>query len=104
MIGLKVVAASAAALLALAPMTGFAQNARGFYAATPTAAPTQESLITRGTAWKCDGGTCTAAKGTSRDTIMCELVAREVGTLIAFRAGATDFNAEALAKCNAKAR
>ena len=104
MTGLKIVAASAAALLALAPAAGFAQNTRGFYAATPATAPAKTSLITRGTAWKCDGGTCTAAKSTSRDTIMCELVAREVGTLSSFRAGGADFDAEALAKCNAKAR
>lgn len=98
------VAAAAAATLALAPVPGIAQTARGYYAATPVEAPSKASLVTRSTVWKCGEGVCTAAKATSRDTIMCELVAREVGTLASFRANGTSFDADALAKCNEKAR
>ena len=98
------VAAAAAATLALTPATGFAQGARGYYAATPAAAPSETSLITRNTLWKCGEGVCTAAKSNSRDAIVCELVAKEVGTLSAFRANGTEFDADALAKCNTKAR
>ena len=99
------VAAAAAATLALTPATGFAQgSARGYYAATPTAAPSKTSLVTRSTVWKCGEGTCIAAKANARDNIVCELVAKEVGTLTAFRANGADFNAEALAACNAKAK
>ena len=98
------VAAAAAAALALAPTAGMAQTARGYYAATPATAPAKASLVTRSTVWKCTGGTCTAAKATSRDAIVCELVAREVGQLTTFRANGTEFDADALAKCNTKAR
>jgi len=35
---------------------------------------------------------------------MCELVVREVGTLNSFSANGTAFDADALAKCNARAR
>ena len=62
------------------------------------------SLVTRSTVWKCGDGVCTAGKANTRDNIMCELVAREVGQLSAFRANGTEFDAEALAKCNTKAR
>jgi uncharacterized low-complexity protein len=98
------VAAAAAASLALAPVAGHAQTTHGYYAATPATAPSGGSIVTRSTVWKCNGGTCTAAKATSRDAIMCELLVREVGQLTAFRANGADFDADALAKCNTKAR
>jgi uncharacterized low-complexity protein len=99
------VAAAAAASLALVPAAGIAQNApRGYYAATPATAPTKASLVTRSTIWKCGEGSCTAAKANARDNIVCELVVREVGKLDAFSANGTAFDADALAKCNAKAR
>lgn len=98
-------AAAAAATLALVPAAGIAQGgANGYYAATPVAAPTKASLVTRSTIWKCDGGTCVAAKANARDGIMCELLAREIGKLSAFRANGADFDATALEKCNAKAQ
>lgn len=100
----RAAAATAAAMIALAPSAGVAQNARGYYAAAPAAAPSKSSVVTRSTVWKCTGGSCVAAKGNARDAIMCELLAREVGALTAFRAGDTEFDAEALAKCNSKAR
>jgi hypothetical protein len=95
----------AAATLALAPAAGIAQAATsGYYAATPMTAPAKASFVTRSTLWKCNAGTCTAAAtGSARDGIVCELVAREVGKLSAFRANGTDFDAAALDKCNAKA-
>ena len=98
------VAAAAAATLALTPAASFAQTGRGYYAATPATAPAKASLVTRSTIWKCDAGICTAGKANARDPIVCELVAREVGTLTAFSAGGAAFDAEALAKCNTKAR
>jgi hypothetical protein len=45
-----------------------------------------------------------ASKANARDNIVCELVAREVGKLQSFRANGADFDADALAKCNTKAR
>jgi len=98
------VAAAAAATLALAPTAGFAQTSRGYYAATPVTAPAQSSIVTRSTVWRCGDGTCTASKATSRDAIMCELLAREIGQLQSFTANGAAFDADALAKCNARAR
>jgi uncharacterized low-complexity protein len=98
------VAAAAAAMLALTPATAFAQTGRGYYAATPVTSPEKASLVTRSTVWKCGSGTCIASKANARDNIVCELVAREVGRLSDFRANGASFDADALAKCNAKAR
>jgi len=47
---------------------------------------------------------CVASKANARDNIVCELVAREVGQLSAFRANGSEFDEAALAKCNTKAR
>jgi hypothetical protein len=98
------VAAAAAATLVLAPVSGNAQTVRGYYSATTATAPGKTNIITRSTVWKCNDTVCTAPKATSRDTIMCELVVREVGTLQSFSANGTAFDAEALEKCNARAR
>lgn len=98
------VAAAAAATLALTPAIGTAQTSRGYYAATPVSAPAKPSLITRDTVWKCGEGVCVASKASSRDAIMCELVAREVGKLQTFTAGGNAFDADALAKCNTRAK
>ena len=98
------VATAAAATLALTP-AGYAQGAaRGYYAATPATATAKTKMVTRSTVWKCGDGVCVAAKADARDAIVCELVAREVGTLTAFRANGAEFDTAALAKCNAKAR
>ena len=98
------VAAAAAATLALVPVSGFAQTTRGYYSATPVAAPAKASIVTRSTVWHCGEGVCTASKATSRDAIMCELMVREVGALQSFSANGAAFDADALAKCNARAR
>lgn len=99
------VAAAAAATLALAPVSGFAQTPGGYYSATPVTAPAKSSFVTRTTVWKCGDGACAAStKSTSRDAIMCELVVREVGALSSFSAGTTAFDAAALEKCNARAK
>ena len=99
------VAAAAAATLALTPATGFAQGAaRGYYSATPATATAKTKIVSRSTVWKCGEGVCIANKADARDSIVCELVAKEVGTLTAFRANGAEFDAASLAKCNSKAR
>ena len=75
-----------------------------FLSVAAVAAPDKATLVTRTTVWKCGEGVCTAAKTTSRDAIMCELVAGEVGKLSAFRANGQEFDTAALEKCNARAR
>lgn len=104
MVRLLSVAAAAAATLMLTSAAGFAQTPRGYYAATPEAMPAKSSVITRTTIWKCEGSACVAAKAGSRDAIMCQLVAGEVGKLTAFAANGKEFDTDELAKCNARAK
>ena len=92
----------AAALTAFAVAPALAQSP--YYAASPSGEIKKASIITRNTLWKCSEGTCTAAKSNDRPSVMCELVVQRVGALQSFSAGGTAFDAEALARCNARAR
>ena len=98
---ISIAAVAAAALTATAPAQ--AQTA-GYYTASLAAAPAKTKLVTRSTIWTCTGTTCTAPKAGSRDAIMCELVVRQTGALTSFTAGGTAFDAEALSKCNSRAK
>lgn len=100
---LSVAAALATSVMLLSATAGHAQPGGGYYSATPVAAPSKTSVITSGTLWKCVDGVCGAKKSTQRDPIMCQMVAKRVGTLSAFAVGGTPFDADALAKCNAVA-
>ena len=76
----------------------------GYYAATPVAAPAARRLVVRDIAWQCGDAGCTAsAKGTSRPVIICQSLVKEIGPLASFRAGTDVFDAESLARCNARA-
>ena len=99
---LSVAAALATSVMLLSATAAPAQSA-GYYSATPVTAPTKASVITSGTLWKCRDGVCTANKSTQRDVIMCQMVVQRVGARSAFSANGTAFEAEALAKCNARA-
>jgi hypothetical protein len=92
---------AAAALGATAPA---AAQTGTYYAASFATAPSDAKFVTRSTIWTCTGTTCTAPKAGSRDAIMCELVARQGGALTAFTAGGNAFDAEALSKCNSRAK
>ena len=92
----------AAALTVFAAAPVLAQSP--YYAASPSGEIKKASIITRNTLWKCSEGTCTAAKSNDRPNVMCELVVQRVGALQSFSAGGTAFDAEALARCNARAR
>jgi hypothetical protein len=94
-------AALAASLMAIAPA---AAQTSGYYSATPTTAPTKNTLITAGTLWKCVDGVCGAAKSTQRDVIMCQMVAQRIGKLNAFSVAGAAFDEATLAKCNTVAR
>ncbi len=91
--------------LALVIAAGAAQAApTGYYAATPAAAPAKSSLMTRDTPWRLQGGTYVADRAPERADVLCQLVAGRVGQLSAFSAGGASFDADALARCNAKAK
>ena len=93
-----------AAAFAASSLFATAANAERYYTATPAAAPAKPSLIAGSMLWKCDGGTCTAGKTSSRDAIVCQHVVKRAGKLDAFTAGTTSFDEAALAKCNERAK
>ncbi|MCM8730449.1 hypothetical protein ACFO8O_05635 [Hephaestia sp. GCM10023244] len=98
-----VAAVVATSLSLLGATAGYAQS-RSYYVATALEAPAKANFVTRSTAWSCDGAVCTAARAPERDVFVCERVASSVGPLAAFAAGGTALDADALAKCNAKAK
>lgn len=92
---------ASAATLAAAGVS--AETNAGYYVATPAAQIAKTRLITRSTAWQQQNGAFVAARAPERDTVLCQLVARDIGALSSFSAGGKTFDAAALEKCNAKA-
>src|SRR5262245_39381126 len=100
----SLLASAAASVLLLSATAASAQPDGAFYTAKPVAASTASSLVVRDTIWKCGADGCASAtRGKSRAAFVCESLVKEVGQISSFRAGAQEFDAEALAKCNAKA-
>ena len=93
---------AAVALLVTAAGAGAAPA--GYYAATPATPPARSSLITHDTPWRLQGATYVADRAPERAEMLCQLVAARVGQLSAFSAGGTAFDADKLAKCNARAK
>ena len=100
---LSVAAALAASATLLGATAGHAQSAN-YYTATPVAKPTKTSFVTRDTVWKWRDSAFVARQGSDRDSIMCSLVAQRAGKLSAFTVGGAALAADALEKCNAKAK
>jgi len=75
------------------------------YMATPVSAPAAGKIVARNLMWNCDGTRCVAQQtgSASRPAIVCAVVAKELGPLSGFSVGDDAFDADALAKCNAKA-
>lgn len=61
-------------------------------------------IITRGAAWNCTDGECKTASDASRPKVLCERLVKEVGALTSFSINGEAMDADALAKCNAKAK
>ena len=68
------------------------------------ATPVLGTQISGDTLWRCNTSGCTAASATSRPAIVCVKAARSLGKLESFSFRDANFGAEALAKCNEKAR
>jgi hypothetical protein len=101
---LRSIASAIIASAALLAATGApAQTVRGYYVATPAAAPAKTQLMTRATPWRLQGASFVAAQAPERDLVLCQLVAKDVGELSSFSAGGKAFDADQLGKCNAKA-
>jgi hypothetical protein len=100
------IAAFVFALTSSLTLLGTAATAEtgGFYAMTLANPVAEARPIVRGQLFSCDGASCVAGQGPSRPAVVCASVAREFGPLTAFSAGGTAFDADALAKCNARAK
>ena len=72
--------------------------------AVPATAPTIAAMMTRSTPWKCGGDRCVTTRTEGSPLTMCQLAAKELGTLTAFTANGEAFAAEQLAKCNTRAK
>lgn len=102
---LSLAAAFVGSAMLLAPFAAEAQApAAGYYTATPVAKPDKTNLITRSTVWKWRDTAYTANKAPEREIVLCQLVAQRVGTLSAFTVAGQAFDADALAKCNTRAK
>lgn len=91
---------SGAALLGTAAAAAPADR----YLAVPSAPSTKTSFITRSTVWHASNGGFVAGQAPERPAVLCELVARELGPLSSFAVAGAAYDAEQLAKCNAKAK
>ena len=97
-------AAITSVLLLTATASSAATGGQAYYAAKPVAAAPVNQLVVRDTLWKCtEAGCASAIKGSSRAAFICTSLVKELGALASFRAGTEEFDADALAKCNAKA-
>jgi hypothetical protein len=97
-------AAAVATAVLLSPIAADAQAPSGFYIATPVAKPASANIITNSTLWTWQDTAYTASHAPERANILCELVVKRVGALTSFTAGGKSFDADALAKCNARAK
>ncbi|WP_380872853.1 hypothetical protein ACFB49_37540 [Sphingomonas sp. DBB INV C78] len=65
------------------------------------ATPTTATLVVKDLRWSCVGDSCSAVRtGTSPDGNVCSAVARKLGPVTSFSAGAKTFDEAALEKCN----
>ena len=84
--------------------TSNAQAPTGYYVAVPAVQPAKPTLVTRNTAWSLQGGAFVAAQAPERHQVLCQLVADRVGGLSSFTVKGKAYDAEQLAKCNARAK
>jgi hypothetical protein len=96
------IAMSALMLGAASSPTMAAQNGPEYRLTVVT--PVSGTQISGETLWRCSDSGCTAAAATSRPAIVCARAARSLGKLDSFSFRDNSFDAEALAKCNEKAR
>jgi hypothetical protein len=95
------IAAAAATLFAAVPAVA---QAPAFRAIPATPAKAAQNVVVGETLWKCAPDGCTTTKSASRPAILCAQAVKKVGKLDSFVVGGVAFDADALAKCNAKAK
>ena len=95
---------AAAALIGTTMIAGTAQAQSGYYVAVPAATPAKATVVTNSTPWTLQGNAYVAARAPERDAVLCDLVARKAGALASFTVAGRAYDADALAKCNARAK
>lgn len=93
----------------LLPLSLLLASAPAFAAGVPVMeakpnAGVEGRVLTRGAAWNCTGDACKAASDASRPKVLCERLVKEVGALDKFTVDGKAWDADKLAKCNAKAK
>ncbi len=80
-------------------------DATAFRLTPETSLAKQGVIVIRDIAWKCTATGCvTSMKSISRPAIVCAATVREIGPVATFTAGTEAFDADALAKCNKRAK
>jgi hypothetical protein len=88
-----------AVLLLATPLPALAQG--GFHARLAAPAPAART-VARETLWSCAGTDCHAPRsGHSSDMTECRAMARKLGAVASFAAGAKAFDETQIVKCNA---
>lgn len=82
----------------------FAQSGAAYRLTPSTAVTAADTVVASETLWKRVGETYVAKQSNSRPAIVCAQAAKKIGKLDSFEANGQVFDAEALAKCNEKAR
>ncbi len=102
-LGMLVGAASLSSLLLIAAPQAHAASETAFYRAQLVQPVEMRRTVVRGAMFMCDGTSCLGSKANSRPNIVCASFVREFGAASSFIADGKALDAEALAKCNARA-
>jgi hypothetical protein len=93
-----------AAFASLAALAAPAAADTNQYRAELAAAPAAPRFVVRDLVWSCAGDSCVANQTTSRPATDCSALAAKVGALRSFAVADRPLPADALEKCNARAR
>ena len=78
-----------------------AQSNSGPYYTATLAQPAEDNrTVAGGVAWRCEGTTCVANRGTSRPSRICRGLARDMGEITAFKVEGEELAEDRLARCN----
>lgn len=100
LIAVASVAATALTLTIAAPAYAQAPS----YRAVPATAVATGNVVAGESLWACGAAGCTSKISASRPAIVCAQAAKKLGKLESFASNGADFDADALTKCNAKAK
>ena len=103
-LGMLVGAASLSSLLLIAAPQAHAAQGEAFYQAELVAPVEMRRAVVRDAMFTCDGTSCMGSKAHSRPAIVCASFVREFGAATSFTAEGKSLDADALAKCNERAR